>query len=319
MDSPVPTPELSESPGPSLKPILESSSLSDGFLSQESDPPISSESHSPLFETTLPSDVLPPDSEDHTPSTSEIGGPANDSDLDSAINALMFNAVVPQPEIRPQIEQILETRRIAAIMAGDYARAEGQDRILRLLQTSIQTAEQKRSEDSSVDQLYARWQKLERLQQEITEKWDAQLRELMAKNDEEQSLLQAQQSQEIEHFIAKWKEPAFLRPFTKPTQKLLQLREQERHMGLSRMYVQANEAKVVADRRSVTRRFGPTPYSNSGFSPFGSLEEDRGARIRSCRENPAKSGRRLRSWHGGEGTGVPPSWQQRYRRESSRR
>jgi hypothetical protein len=133
-------------------------------------------------------------------------------------------------------------------MAGDYDRAEEQDRILRLLQTSIQTAEQKRSEDSSIDRLYARWQQLEKLQQEITEKWDVKLRELTETNDEEQFLLQAQQSQEIEHFIAKWKDPAFLRPFTKPTQKLLQLREQERHMGLSRMYAQAKETKAVADK-----------------------------------------------------------------------
>jgi hypothetical protein len=177
-----------------------------------------------------------------------MDSPLSESELDSTINALVINAVVPDSELRPQIEAILEKRRKDAIMAGEYDRAAEQDCILHLLQTSIQMAEHKRNGDWSIDRLYARWQELENLQQEITEKWDAKICELMAKNDEEQSLLQAQQSQEIEHFIAKWKDPVFLRPFTKPSSKLLMLREQEHHMGLSRRYAQAKETKAFADR-----------------------------------------------------------------------
>jgi hypothetical protein len=172
----------------------------------------------------------------------------HESDVDSAINALVINAVVPNSELRPQIEIILEKRQKAAIMAGECDRAAEQDSILRLLQTTIQMAEHGRNEDSSTDRLYPRRKQLERLQQEITEKWEVNICELMAKNDEEQSMLQTQQSQAIEHFIAKWKDPAFLRPFTRPSPKLLMLREQEHQMGLSRNYAQAKETKAIADK-----------------------------------------------------------------------
>jgi hypothetical protein len=133
-------------------------------------------------------------------------------------------------------------------MAGDYDRAEEQDRIAQLLQTTIQNAEQKRNENLSINRLYERWQQLQKDQQEITEKWDQRLHEIMNECDEQQTQLHIQQTEEIERFIGKWKDPGFLRPFTKPTQKLLQLREQERAMGLARMYAQAKEMKVVADR-----------------------------------------------------------------------
>jgi len=39
-----------------------------------------------------------------------------------------------------------------------------------------------------------------------------------------------------------------LRPYTKPSSRLLQLREQERSMGIARMYSQAKDMKMVADR-----------------------------------------------------------------------
>jgi hypothetical protein len=202
---------------------------------------------SPLFETTLPPEVLPSDpisNDDQPTAPSE----ADISELDSAIEALLVNSILPSPELRPQIAQILETRRVDAIMAGDYDKAEEQDRVSQLLQNAVQAAEQKRSEDLSINRLYDRWQQLQREQQEISERWDAKMREVSAKYEEERTQLEAQQAQEIEFFIGKWKDPAFLRPFTKPTPKLLQLREQERHMGLSRRYGEAKETRAVADR-----------------------------------------------------------------------
>jgi hypothetical protein len=95
-------------------------------------------------------------SEDHKPVISEIGTQGNESELGSVINALMISAVIPQVDLRAQIEQILETRRISATMAGDYNKAEDQDRILWPLQMSVQTAQQKWNEASSIDRLCAR-------------------------------------------------------------------------------------------------------------------------------------------------------------------
>jgi hypothetical protein len=53
--------------------------------------------------------------------------------------------------------------------------------------------------------------------------------ELIAKNDED--------------FIVKWKDPGLLRPLRKSTPKLVQIQDQERHMGLSRKYAQVKERR----------------------------------------------------------------------------
>jgi hypothetical protein len=172
----------------------------------------------------------------------------SDSDVDAIVFNLMGRATLPSPEWQAKLPEILEERRLEALMNGDYDTAEHQDKIMGTLQSLIQKAEQKQSEERSIDMLYQRWQHLQTKQQEITSRWDTKIRELLEESETQRLALQSKHDEELEQFIAKWKDPGFLRPFNKPSPKLIQLREQERAMGLSRMYAKAKETKGVADR-----------------------------------------------------------------------
>jgi hypothetical protein len=200
-----------------------------------------------LFHATNPRTVIEPQSNSTDGSEdlkSEIS--CDESEIDIAISQLLQRSVLP--DLRLQFPQILEQRRLEALMAGDYDKAEQCDKIMSIHQSLLQQAEHKQIEERSIDSLYQRWQKLQVAHQEITDKWDSKISLFLGQSQQKEIALQAKFDEEIEQFIAKWKDPAFLRPFNKPSVKLIQLREQERAMGLTRMYAQAKELKLVADR-----------------------------------------------------------------------
>ena len=210
-----------------------------------------------LFSRTRPRDVVEPEESDEKgmesglavgSSSGTMEEPHEPTELERAIDDLVTRYIPPPVELRSQIADLVEKRRLEALMEGDYDTAEQQDKIATLLQTVLQSEQQKQGEDRAIDQLFQRWQTLQYNQKQITDKWDTKINAFLEEVGQQEEDLQDKQDQEIEEFIARWKDPVFLRPFGKPSPKLLQLREQERAMGLSRMYAQAKEMKAYADK-----------------------------------------------------------------------
>jgi hypothetical protein len=133
-------------------------------------------------------------------------------------------------------------------MGGDYDGAAYHDKIANLLQTLAQKAEQQQLEARVLDQLYQRWQNLQQTQQEINSRWDSTIQSFIDDSARQELALQAKHEEELDGFVEQWKDPMFVRQFSKPSAKLVELREQERSLGISRMYGQAKEVKALADR-----------------------------------------------------------------------
>jgi hypothetical protein len=193
-----------------------------------------------VFKETRSTDVI-------TPTFSDVTSSGN-SDIEVAIDGLRQKKFIPPPEIRPVLAQVLENRRVSALLDGDYDTAAECDTLGQVLQAMIQAEEQKRNEDSVIEALYQRWQQLQTQLAEVRGKWDQKLAEFLSATDNQRAFLKDQQDAEVEAFIARWKDPAFLRPYSKPSVKLMQLRDQEKTMGVSRMYGQAKEVRAIADR-----------------------------------------------------------------------
>jgi hypothetical protein len=195
-----------------------------------------------LFKATLSIDVV-------TPTDPDLAG------VDSAIDEFRFRRIPPPPDRCPAMAQALEKRRIEALMDGAYDRAAEYDQLSRDFQAMMQTQTQKQCEDRVVETLFQRWQQLQRQQRDTSEQWDCILRDFLNENGKQLQVLQSQQNTEIELFIARWRDLTVLRPFMKPSQALLQLREQEKAMGIARLYAEAKAVQAEADRlqRAETR------------------------------------------------------------------
>lgn len=235
--------------------------LTNDFLKDEEEIKIETkdETNPQIFDATQPHEVIQPQIEtnEHLSSSSSKAEnenvqyqiiPDSDRDLDEAISQLLNKFILPPQELHTPIMQLLERRRVDALVEGDYDKAEEQDKIVGILQMVIQNEHDKENEDKTLDVLYGRWQQLIQKQNSINEKWDKKVQEFTEESDKQKEEMDKAHEEEVDNFLAKWKDPNFLRQFNKPSSRLLQLREQEKAMAIARMYAQAKEMKAVADR-----------------------------------------------------------------------
>jgi hypothetical protein len=134
------------------------------------------------------------------------------------------------------------------MIAGDYDMAGFHDRNYQLYLYSVKLDEERMNEDNRIDLLFQRWQSLQADMQEVNDKWDKRMNDYAQDDQNRWNKLIEAQNVEIGEFVEFWKDPVNLRTYNKPSSRLLQLREQERYMAVVRMYAEAKELKVVADR-----------------------------------------------------------------------
>jgi hypothetical protein len=181
------------------------------------------------------------------PQGDPCGGYA-ESELDEYIDVIEHRFVLPPPDARPAVIQLIERRRVTALVAGNYDQAGVQEKLRESYRISLQLEDEQLNEDHRVDALFQRWQLLKQQEQEITERWDMKIDSLIAEERQKLDDMNARHQKEQKDFAEHWKDPATLRAFTKASARLLQLREQERAMAISRMYAQAKEMKAFADK-----------------------------------------------------------------------
>lgn len=172
----------------------------------------------------------------------------SEEELDEHIENILSRRIPPPKGLRNPILQLLNRRRVQALVDGNYDYAEEQENNIKFYNRVIQSEDNKSNEEAQFEILFNRYQQLQKDHQEITEKWNEKINKY--NEDEEQSyneLLQKQQ-EEKDKFHARWADPEYLRPFTKPSPKLNSMREQERAMAVARMYQQAKAMKQDADR-----------------------------------------------------------------------
>ena len=173
---------------------------------------------------------------------------AEEKDLDNEI-IHCFNTFQPPPvEKRSAIKQRLSKRRIEAIMSGSYDEAEEIDKYEKAFNYSLELEEEKKKEDNRIDILYGRYTGLQEKLQQENERYEQLINDFIKSNDAALAELKQKHAEELDEFSKKWADPSFLRQYNKPSSKLLQLREMERARAVSKLYQQAKEVKLAADK-----------------------------------------------------------------------
>jgi hypothetical protein len=178
----------------------------------------------------------------------ETFGGFTEAELDEHIDTMVNRFVPPPPECRSGILQLLNRRRVAALIVSNYDGAELQDKCRDIYTYTMKLEMERMGQDRHIDELFQRWQQLHRDEEEINGRWDARMSEFSQEDQEKYDELTERHRQEVAAFEAQWKDPNYLRPFTKPSARLLQLREQEKAMAVSRLYQQAKDMKQFADK-----------------------------------------------------------------------
>jgi hypothetical protein len=173
---------------------------------------------------------------------------AADGDLEAHLDAMVNRFVAPPPEARPAVLQLLNRRRVDALVASDYEGAELQDKYRWIFSYSVKLEMERMSDNHRVDQLYQRWLQLQRDQDEINGAWDERMSAFSREDQQKYDEMCAAHQNDMGAFEAFWRDPLNLRAFTKPSGRLLELRKQEKAMGVARLYQRAKEMKQFADK-----------------------------------------------------------------------
>jgi hypothetical protein len=161
---------------------------------------------------------------------------------------MIHGFILPPLEARPSFVQLLHRRRVTGLIVSDYELAEENDAVLQLYRTLSKQEDDRLTDSERIDILYQRWLQLQRDQDEVNEQWDQKTAKFSQEDQAKFDELTGRHEKEQEKFNAYWRDVRNLRQFTKPSPRLLQLREQERAMAVSRLYGQARNMKEYADK-----------------------------------------------------------------------
>jgi hypothetical protein len=174
-------------------------------------------------------------------------GGYTEQQLDQYIDSMVNAFAIPPLEVRPALVQLLHRRRVAALIISNYEGAEIHDRCLEIYRYTLKQETDRMSDSERIDALYQRWLQLQQDQDEVNERWDAKTSQYSQDDQERFDELMGRHADELKKHDEFWQDPINLRPFMKPSPRLLQLREQERAMAISRLYAQAKDMKQFAD------------------------------------------------------------------------
>lgn len=169
--------------------------------------------------------------------------PELDPHLDNAINKHQM----PPEGLIHQISQLIQKRRVEAMIRGEYDVAAYQDHLYDVFSNVIKYNRSKSRVDKRVDVLYNRYKLLETQKMQIEQRHKEKIREINRRAVESSEALNKKYKEDVAEINRKYDDPVFLIQFQKPSQRLSCLRDIEKQYALAKIYDQAKATKAEAD------------------------------------------------------------------------
>jgi hypothetical protein len=165
-------------------------------------------------------------------------------DVELALNALLKRGTIPTANMRQGVAQLASRRKLEALLNSNYRLGQKYEDAL----TLVRQYECDEAVQENRQQLEERQRRLEARREQINAEYDARIQKAQDLNAERYDELVARQTCDLEEFKGKWQDPDFLRQYSHPSTRLLQLRQAEKKLALSGRYDDAKKTKAMADR-----------------------------------------------------------------------
>ena len=169
------------------------------------------------------------------------------AEVEAALHIFLDKKVTPDESLRQPVVHLLSRKKLDALIASDYDLAERYDNEIDSLLSVSGRELCERSEKAnkvSIEERAAAAQEKLRL---TKEKYDQKRENLKNHKFKATETLNARHKNQSEEFRRKWRTPAFLAKFQRPSSELLEMRLIERRMALSKNYDEAVQARKVAN------------------------------------------------------------------------
>ena len=171
-----------------------------------------------------------------------------DAEIKGVIEEMMKKKQLPDPTYHQPIRDYINREQLRAAMEQNYTYAAKLEDQLQTLISLLQV-------DDSAALDAARRKELEEKLANATEQhdaavkyWSERIEQCRADFDEKISQLEDQQNKEVAEFESNWNDPNNLTQFSKPSARLLQLRQIEQRYAIAKLFQRAQEIKTQADQ-----------------------------------------------------------------------
>jgi hypothetical protein len=178
--------------------------------------------------------------------------PAEATDSSSKIQAMDFKAfvrrgVVPPSGDRALLMQYLHGLSIDAAMHGDYAKADYYSDINKQFYEACIEKDGRESVKHQLDTIEEQIMETRKQSAELKAQLDAELRDVEWEEKARIENMKAHHAKELTEFDEKWASEQALRPFSKPSAFLAELREKEKKLLLIKEFIEAAAVGKYAD------------------------------------------------------------------------
>ena len=170
-----------------------------------------------------------------------------ENEINAALVQMISKGVFPPEYMHPYIFTSLNRRRVDAICKSDYDEAEKMDKISEMLTQSIKDSQINNDNQIKGEILYERFCKINENVQEINEKYDKKKEAILNESEKRKQEATEKYNNTEKEIYEKFQNPEFLQKYGKPSNRLSELREQEREYAMQRKYKEAREVKTEAD------------------------------------------------------------------------
>ena len=150
---------------------------------------------------------------------------------------------IPHPTNRAQLIQYIQRQKVNALVSQRFEEAQNYQGTLMKLQKAITDQELKDRNKQRLSSLDAKLGVATASLQSIQKETTSLLKEEQARHKERERELRRRQDEELDAFQAHWNDIDFLKKFAKPSARLLQLKNMERSMILTKMFTEVQDVK----------------------------------------------------------------------------
>jgi hypothetical protein len=180
------------------------------------------------------------------------GSSSTDATSEDQVHALDFKAFVkkgtiPQAADRAGVMQYVHGLAVEAAMRGDYAQADHYSEINKLFYEACVEKDGRESVQRQLEAIEDQMAETRRQTSDLKAALDAELAAVEKEEREKIEKMKVAQLKELNDFDEKWASEDALRPFSKPSPLLTELREKEKKLLLIKEFTEAAAVGKYAD------------------------------------------------------------------------
>lgn len=173
------------------------------------------------------------------------------SDAESKLELLIRDGTMPDSDSAQSVLRLINRRKVDALLSSDYESAEVYDKASQNLMMNIGNLSSIESENHECQNRENRQHQLLKKLHETEDRYTQQMQ--LNINECERRLDEAEQRHfnEVEEFKKNWKNPEYIKQFSKPSSTMLQLRYVEKKLALAKRYNDAVRQRNIGDRQQL--------------------------------------------------------------------